>query len=544
MPVGCRETGRTCPPGDSPPVCGGSGPSPFNGTITMTDLEKASPPSAPPSADQPPPTPPSAEPPPLPQPTVPASEPAAPPATPTAPEGPRWHHSKGGQKLGPFTDSQFRQMASAGLVQADDLVWREGTASWVAASSVEGLLPKKSAEPPPLPVKPPPSSEPPPLPVAPPPMPSETIPQLPATATSPKPAKELVAANWHCTCNGEQIGPVSTKDLKGLADCGRLHATDLVWKAGMPKWLPASEVDGLFPVQGEVSNPPGGPSFTTLIGRAKVWTTATLSHALKKWQALPNAQRGYVVGLGAAGLVLLLVVGLLFRSVGRAVISDDKAELKQALAEADKLWDEAERLGNANRSKQDEKVYDQVRGMCEKAADKYMTVIAHPDAATHVRPDLTRAFSRAIEYHAEIGHNPATAKELIVRALDKGVILAVNGWSANRYLEEVRKQHRPARTSGTGGPSGTGVFEAGASVGKGDPYQQGYNTGRILGVSLVQSARASGKPLDKDEVLSNVETLKRQQAALGKINTFSTGSKEYEQFWRGFYDGLKAGLDD
>lgn len=87
------------------------------------------------------------------RPTVPTSEPAIPPPTPS--EGSHWHHANGGQKLGPFPDTQFRQMASAGLVQPDDLVWREGMASWAAASTVEGLLPKKSSEPPP------PSAEPP-----------------------------------------------------------------------------------------------------------------------------------------------------------------------------------------------------------------------------------------------------------------------------------------------------------------------------------------------------------------------------------------------
>src|SRR5436309_2580781 len=36
-------------------------------------------------------------------------------------------------------------------------------------------------------------------------------------------------------------------DLMGLAEAGTLRPDDLVWRAGMPGWVAASTVQGLFP---------------------------------------------------------------------------------------------------------------------------------------------------------------------------------------------------------------------------------------------------------------------------------------------------------
>lgn len=51
-----------------------------------------------------------------------------------------WYLGKGGNRSGPFTPQRLRQMAANGEIVATDLVWREGMADWVAASSVAGLL--------------------------------------------------------------------------------------------------------------------------------------------------------------------------------------------------------------------------------------------------------------------------------------------------------------------------------------------------------------------------------------------------------------------
>jgi hypothetical protein len=56
-----------------------------------------------------------------------------------------------------------------------------------------------------------------------------------------------MASEWHYTRNGQQAPePVSSSGLRQLASSGQLLPTDLVWQEGMPNWMPASSVKGLF----------------------------------------------------------------------------------------------------------------------------------------------------------------------------------------------------------------------------------------------------------------------------------------------------------
>lgn len=53
-------------------------------------------------------------------------------------------------------------------------------------------------------------------------------------------------AEWYYMLDDQKMGPISSQDLKRLADAGRLEPSDFVWKAGMEDWELASEVPGLF----------------------------------------------------------------------------------------------------------------------------------------------------------------------------------------------------------------------------------------------------------------------------------------------------------
>ncbi|MEZ6131201.1 MAG: GYF domain-containing protein [Planctomycetaceae bacterium] len=68
-----------------------------------------------------------------------------------------WHYAKGGEKHGPITSAQLKEMAVNGQLSPDDLVWREDMKEWRKASTVKGLLPEQvsTTSPPP----PPPSSK-------------------------------------------------------------------------------------------------------------------------------------------------------------------------------------------------------------------------------------------------------------------------------------------------------------------------------------------------------------------------------------------------
>lgn len=56
-----------------------------------------------------------------------------------------------------------------------------------------------------------------------------------------------MADEWHFVLDGKKTGPVTASALKELARSGRLSQADLIWKEGMPQWIPAARVKGLFP---------------------------------------------------------------------------------------------------------------------------------------------------------------------------------------------------------------------------------------------------------------------------------------------------------
>jgi len=78
-----------------------------------------------------------------------------------------------------------------------------------------------------------------------------------------------MADQWYYSQQEERKGPVSQEELKRLATTGQLKPTDTVWKEGMAKWLPASQVKGLVPPPGpSVSSPIDDPSGPPPMGQA------------------------------------------------------------------------------------------------------------------------------------------------------------------------------------------------------------------------------------------------------------------------------------
>src|SRR5947208_16669132 len=59
----------------------------------------------------------------------------------------------------------------------------------------------------------------------------------------------------------KKYGPMSFQQLRNLAGAGKLQPTDLLCQEGMESWLPAKEVEGLFPRGGPALSPlPPGAS--------------------------------------------------------------------------------------------------------------------------------------------------------------------------------------------------------------------------------------------------------------------------------------------
>jgi GYF domain 2 len=51
---------------------------------------------------------------------------------------------------------------------------------------------------------------------------------------------------WYYTHEGRPMQPVATAEIERLARAGLVKRTDMVWREGMPEWLPASEIPQIF----------------------------------------------------------------------------------------------------------------------------------------------------------------------------------------------------------------------------------------------------------------------------------------------------------
>lgn len=68
------------------------------------------------------------------------------------------------------------------------------------------------------------------------------------------------AAQWHYSIQVKQLGPVTGAQLRQLAERGVLCPTHLVWKEGMPDWVPATRIKDLFAPAVVRSLPPALPT--------------------------------------------------------------------------------------------------------------------------------------------------------------------------------------------------------------------------------------------------------------------------------------------
>jgi hypothetical protein len=61
-----------------------------------------------------------------------------------------WWYARDDQHQGPFSETDFKELAASGRLRPTDLVWKNGFTDWAPAAAVPDLLPPQ-ADPPPLP---------------------------------------------------------------------------------------------------------------------------------------------------------------------------------------------------------------------------------------------------------------------------------------------------------------------------------------------------------------------------------------------------------
>jgi len=86
----------------------------------------------------------------------------------------------------------------------------------------------------------------------------------------------MTRIEWFYAKEGRQFGPVSTLEMKQMADAGKLAREDLVWRDGMKGWVAARKVGGLFPEMprgwatdpaGAMAGPPSSPTGSASSGQ-------------------------------------------------------------------------------------------------------------------------------------------------------------------------------------------------------------------------------------------------------------------------------------
>ena len=96
---------------------------------------------------------------------------------------------------------------------------------------------------------------------------------------------------WKVMSKGQKLGPLSKQELLSWALDGRLKAVDLVWRVGMPGWLPAGDVPELASVRSSMAAPKVAMGDDPMM------------RAL-----LPVGRSGWAIAAGYLGLVSLLIV--------------------------------------------------------------------------------------------------------------------------------------------------------------------------------------------------------------------------------------------
>lgn len=81
-------------------------------------------------------------------------------------------------------------------------------------------------------------------------------------------------SEWYYGKDGQQYGPVDEATLKARAATGEIAFSDLIWKEGMEKWLPMSQIPELSETTSIAAAPvspsgsPEAPSVNPLVGGA------------------------------------------------------------------------------------------------------------------------------------------------------------------------------------------------------------------------------------------------------------------------------------
>ena len=107
-------------------------------------------------------------------------------------------------------------------------------------------------------------------------------------------------ANWYYSHQGQRHGPMPVESLTQALGQGQMLATDLVWKAGFPNWLPASTIAELMPAT-------PAPSLGYRTAPQPVVAADDIGQNAGVRMLLPVGRSGWAIAAGYLGLFCLLI---------------------------------------------------------------------------------------------------------------------------------------------------------------------------------------------------------------------------------------------
>jgi len=136
-----------------------------------------------------------------------------------------------------------------------------------------------------------------------------------------------MADQWYYTRQGQRFGPLSTEQMRQLAQAGQLQQTDLVWTEGITEWTPAGRVPQLFaaaPAAGGAAGAPAvpaaglpdsGPGGGGLFAALDLGFTRFVTTAIVRWLWI------LFLILAPLGYLVAVVIALVTRGVGAGVVT-------------------------------------------------------------------------------------------------------------------------------------------------------------------------------------------------------------------------------
>jgi len=118
---------------------------------------------------------------------------------------------------------------------------------------------------------------------------------------------------WYYASDDQRFGPVSTIELKRLAEHGQIAAGDLVWREGMTDWVEARQIKGLFHPAGPPASPQPpampaqpAPTVTPVVQPTPVPTKAPLRHPVEAVLAMARRSASEAFVDSSIGLFVLV----------------------------------------------------------------------------------------------------------------------------------------------------------------------------------------------------------------------------------------------